>query len=58
MGLSIRKNEGWGRSVIRVRGEEKNGREKDIVEMLRVEGVDGWSKEVKVMEKKGEGNYE
>ena len=58
MGFTISKNQGSGRTVITVTPEEKNFTDKDIVQILTVEAVDGSTKEVKLIHKKGEGNYE
>ena len=58
MGFTISKNQGSGRTVITVTPEEKNATDKDIVQILTVEAVDGSTKEVKLIHKKGEGNYE
>jgi microcystin-dependent protein len=58
MGFTISKNQGSGRTVITVTPEEKNSTDKDIVQILTVEAVDGSTKEVKLIHKKGEGNYE
>jgi microcystin-dependent protein len=58
MGFTISKNQGSGRTVITVTPEEKNTTDKDIVQILTVEAVDGSTKEVKLIHKKGEGNYE
>lgn len=55
MGFTISKNQGSGRTVITVTPEEKNATDKDIVQILT---VDGSTKEVKLIHKKGEGNYE
>lgn len=57
MGFTISKNQGSGRTVITVTPEEKNATDKDIVQILTVEAVDGSTKEVKLIHKKGEGNY-
>ena len=58
MGFTISKNQGSGRTVITVTPEEKNATDKDIVQILTVEAVEGSTKEVKLIHKKGEGNYE
>ena len=58
MGFTISKNQGSGRTVITVTPEEKNATDKDIVQILTVEAVDGSTKEVKLIHKKGEGHYE
>ena len=58
MGFIISKNQGSGRTVITVTPEEKNATDKDIVQILTVEAVDGSTKEVKLIHKKGEGNYD
>ena len=58
MGFTISKNQGSGRTVVTVTPEEKNATDKDIVQILTVEAVDGSTKEVKLIHKKGEGNYE
>ena len=58
MGFTISKNQGSGRTVIAVIPEEKNATDKDIVQILTVEAVDGSTKEVKLIHKKGEVNYE
>ena len=58
MGFTISKNQGSGRTVITVTPEEKNATDKDIVQILTVEAVDGSTKEVKLIHKKGEDNYE
>ena len=58
MGFTISKNQGSGRTVITVTPEEKNATDKDIVQILTVEAVDGSTKEVKLIHKKGEVNYE
>lgn len=41
MGFTISKNQGSGRTVITVTPEEKNATDKDIVQILTVEAVDG-----------------
>lgn len=56
MGFTISKNQGSGRTVITVTPEEKNATDKDIVQILTVEAVDGSTKGVKLIHKKGEGN--
>lgn len=58
MGFTISKNQGSGRTVITVTPEEKNATDKNIVQILTVEAVDGSTKEVKLIHKKGEVNYE
>lgn len=58
MGFTISKNQGSGRTVTTVTPEEKNATDKDIVQILTVEAVDGSTKEVKLIHKKGEGNYD
>lgn len=58
MGFTISKNQGSGRTVITVTPEEKNAMDKDIVQILTVEAVDGSTKEVKLIHKKGAVNYE
>ena len=58
MGFTISKNQGSGRTVITVTPEEKNATDKDIVQILTVEAVDGSTKEVKLIHKKGEDEWE
>ena len=58
MGFTISKNQGSGRTVITVTPEEKNTTDKDIVQVLTVEAVDGSTKEVKLIHKKGEDEWE
>ena len=58
MGFTISKNQGSGRTVITVTPEEKNSTDKDIVQILTVEAVDGSTKEVKLIHKKGEDEWE
>ena len=53
MGFTISKNQGSGRTVITVTPEEKNATDKDIVQILTVEAVDGSTKEVKLIQRKG-----
>lgn len=52
MGFTISKNQGSGRTVITVTPEEKNATDKDIVQILTVEAVEGSTKEVKLIHKK------
>lgn len=52
MGFTISKNQGSGRTVITVTPEEKNTTDKDIIQVLTVEAVDGSTKEVKLIHKK------
>ena len=58
MGFTISKNQGSGRTVITVTPEEKNTTDKDIIQVLTVEAVDGSTKEVKLIHKKGEDEWE
>lgn len=58
MGFTISKNQGSGRTVITVTPEEKNTTDKDIIQTLIVEAVDGSTKEVKLIHKKGEDEWE
>lgn len=51
MGFTISKNQGSGRTVITVTPEE-NTTDKDIIQVLTVEAVDGSTKEVKLIHKK------
>ena len=52
MVFTISKNQGSGRTVITVTPEEKNTTDKDIIQVLTVEVVDGSTKEVKLIHKK------
>lgn len=58
MGFTISKNQGSGRSVITVTPEEKNNTENDLIQVLTIEAVDGSTKKVKLIHKRGEGDYE
>lgn len=52
MVFTISKNQGSGRTVITVTPEEKNTADKDIIQVLTVEAVDGSTKEVKLIHRK------
>lgn len=58
MGFTISKNHGSGRTVITVTPEENNTTDKDIIQVLTVEAVGGSTKEVKLIYKKREDEWE
>lgn len=58
MGFSISRDQGSGKTTITVTPDEKNNTEKDIVKVLTVEAFDGSTKEVKLIHKAGDVEYE
>lgn len=58
MGFNISRDQGSGKTTITVTPDEKNNTEKDIVKILTVEAFDGSRKEVKLIHKAGDAEYE